>query len=442
MKLMKHQLEDAAFLASKKIAGCFSGMGSGKTLTALEAVHLVRNHVSEKVIIIGPPISLHMWAEEFETHLSAGLNGAQIIRTGKQMLDVTADAYVMSYEIATKRVEELKALGAKVLICDESHALKSWDAKRTQAILGSTRLVDHVDHAWFLTGTPETKWHDDLYPFLLAADPDGLMNRTGGDSMDRFHLRYCVTQERKFSPYQKVPTVLTVGNRNTEELNKWLFDGGLAVRRELADVRKEMPPITINRLQVELEMTPELKRELKDLKGLSPRQLVDSIEDGQMASLRRMIGVAKVKEAAKEIIDRVSSGTRPILIGCWHRDVIDALLNALEAKGINAQAIDGRTSMQHKGLFTDMFNDGRLDVLVGQISAMGVSLNMQGGSHIIVIEEDFSPAVMDQFYARCHRMGQKNHVHVDIFEDGTELGQAVSRIAQAKQREHRKVMAQ
>ncbi|MDB4725912.1 DEAD/DEAH box helicase [bacterium] len=439
-KLLPHQAEDAAFLSSKRIAGCFSGMGSGKTLTALEAVKRVaRNSIRSKVttIIIGPPISLHMWALEF-AHFVGG--DALIVKTGKCILE-PASAYVMSYEIATKRVEELKKLDAAVLICDESHALKSWGAKRTQAILGGEGLALYCDHSWFLTGTPETKWHDDLYPFLKMADIDGLEKRTGGSSVERFQLRYCVTQQRKFSPFQKVPTTLTVGNRNTEELRDWIFSG-LAVRRELEDVWKDMPPITINRLQVDLEMTPELKRELKDIKSLTPRQLIDSIEDGQMASLRRMIGVAKVKHAAKEIVSRVEAGTRPILVGCWHREVIDAVQGALWEAGLTVGAIDGRTPGDVKPLIQNQFNDGTLDVLVGQISAMGVSLNMQGGSHIIVIEEDFSPAVMDQFYARCHRMGQRNHVHVDIFEDGTELGQAVSRIATAKSKEHRKVMAQ
>ena len=40
-QLLPHQIEDAEFLASKSFAGNFSGMGSGKTLTALQAIRLV-----------------------------------------------------------------------------------------------------------------------------------------------------------------------------------------------------------------------------------------------------------------------------------------------------------------------------------------------------------------------------------------------------------------
>ena len=79
-------------------------------------------------------------------------------------------------------------------------------------------------------------------------------------------------------------------------------------------------------------------------------------------------------------------------------------------------------------------------LLVGQIGAMGVSLNLQqGGSQIVVVEEDWSPAIMDQFYARLWRFGQKKHVHVDILQDDTKLSKAVARIAGTKARAHERM---
>ena len=58
--LLTHQIEDSKFLASRAFAGCFSGMGSGKTLTALAACREVQ---ALSVLIIAPPIALDMWAE-------------------------------------------------------------------------------------------------------------------------------------------------------------------------------------------------------------------------------------------------------------------------------------------------------------------------------------------------------------------------------------------
>ena len=66
-QLLPHQIEDAKFLAERSFAGNFSGMGSGKTLTALAAVRELGwhpDHGQFGVIIVGPPISLSMWREE------------------------------------------------------------------------------------------------------------------------------------------------------------------------------------------------------------------------------------------------------------------------------------------------------------------------------------------------------------------------------------------
>ena len=441
MELLPHQIEDASFLASKPFAGNWSGMGSGKTLTALEACRQVLS-LEDRVIIVGPPISLHMWSEEVYNHLGIP---SQIVRSSKEpcvLMDLKS-VLIMSYDIATKRKEELKELGAKVLICDESHALKSTKAKRTKAILGSGGLCESVDYTWVLTGTPSTRWNDDLYPFLCRADLDGLEKRCGGTSLEKFRLRYCVTQKKTFNG-ARFPTVITVGNRNTEELNDWIFNGGLSVRRELAEVWEAMPPLTINNLTVELNADAELRQNLKEMDKLTQGQIEEGVRnnDEHISSIRRKIGVAKVKHSVSEIIDRIEAGISPILIGAWHTDVIDAIVTELQKAGISQRVIDGRTTATQKDTAQALFNAGEIDVLVGQIGAMGVSLNMQGGSHIIEVEQDWSPAIMDQFRARCHRIGQKNRVHVDSFHADTKLDKAVRRISLAKRRGHNTLMDQ
>ena len=449
-QLLPHQVEDAVFLASKQFAGCFSGMGSGKTLTALEATRLVNQRAlceaatigsapAPRTIIVGPPISLNMWFEEYEEFI--GLP-AQIIRTGKEPLQ-NVSCFIMSYEIATKRRDELKDLVANVLICDESHALKSPDAKRTKAIIGRHGICESVDHSWLLTGTPSTRWNDDLFTFMARADNEALRNKIGKVDLKRFRLRYCVTQQKKFSARQRFATEVTVGNRNTPELNDMLF-GGMAVRRELADVWKEMPPITINRLQVGLESSPDLTEILRGMAKQTVNQVRKDMAAGEehISTLRRLLGKAKVKNSAKEIISRIEAGVTPILVGCWHTEVIDKMEEVLEDAGVSCAVLDGRTPIKAKARIQAAFNAGEIDVLVGQISAMGVSLNLQGGSHIVVIEEDWSPAVMAQFYARCHRIGQANHVHVDIFTSDSKLDKAVREISANKRRGHTTLLNQ
>ena len=443
MILLPHQIEDAAFLASRAFAGCFSGMGSGKTRTALEAARLVG---ADPVVIIAPPIALRMWEREAKDHL--GLS-AQIIKTGAAKIDPRASLLIRSYEIATKRAADLKARAAlsaqPVLICDESHALKSTTAKRTKAILGSGGLVGWFAHAWLLTGTPSTRWNDDLIPFLFRAAPETMKAKLGGLSIERFQIRYTVRQQKQF-PGARFPVTMTVGSRNTEELRDILYSGAnrVAVRRELADVWAAMPPITHNRYSISLSSSPELTAALADLRSMSRAQVEEKLaaKDPALSTMRRMIGLGKVAAAAEVIAERAGDTAGAVLVGAWHTEVIDGLCAAVRAKGLRCEILDGRTSMSRKAELEAMFNAGSLDVLVGQIGAMGVSLNLQrGGNCIIVVEEDWSPAIMDQFYARLYRMGQERHVHVDTLETETKIDEAIHKISREKARHHQKLNA-
>jgi SWI/SNF-related matrix-associated actin-dependent regulator of chromatin subfamily A-like protein 1 len=436
MKLLPHQIEDAKFLASRRVAGCFNGMGTGKTLTALQAT--IEAEVL-RVVIIGPPISLRMWAQE-----AANWTGAkvQILAKGSTPIDRDPEVEILicSYEIATKRQHELMAWAREplngmrtALICDESHALKSTKAKRTKAVLGKGGMVEAFAHSWFLTGSPMTRWADDLIPFLFRAAPDQIKSKIGGLNIDRFNLRYCIVQQRKF-PGARMPVKMTVGSRNLDELGEMLAT--CATRRTLDDVWESMPALTHTRLAVEVSGVAAINRALEKMTVAQIERALAE-KDENLASMRRELGLSLIPAAVDFIADRADAEQGAILVGAWHREVIDGLVDGLRAKKLRVAQLDGRTPAAQKTELQRQFNEGELDVLVGQIAAMGVSLNLQrGGNSIVVAEEDWSPAVMDQFYARLHRMGQGKPVHVDTLYVENKLSTAVHRISSAKRRAH------
>ena len=448
--LLTHQIEDSKFLASRAFAGCFSGMGSGKTLTALAACREVQ---ALSVLIIAPPIALDMWAEEAASELGYE---TQILKSGSTKIKAGVNVLICSYQIATSRKDELYHWLAdsskSALICDESHALKSHTAKRTKAVLGSGGIASGAHHAWMLTGTPVTRWNDDLFPFLCRADMPGLKHRIGGNTIERFQLQYTIGQNRRFGGMYK-PKRVTVGNRNTDALNQWLYQGQepIAVRRELKDVWGAMQPLTVNTYTIKATRSPAYDEVVRKLDGMTMTQVVDSLaryqeqEEGEtsMPTMRRLIGLAKVEAAAEYLVERVADTQGAVLVGAWHTQVIDSMVECLQIKKLRVASLDGRTPAAKKTQLQAAFNAGDLDVLVGQIAAMGVSLNLQrGGNCIVTVEEDWSPAVMDQFYARLHRIGQEKHVHVDKLIVANKLDRAVARLASKKAAEHRKLNAQ
>lgn len=456
--LFPHQEKGASFLASSYgTKGLFFGMGTGKTITALEAVYRAS---ADRVIVIAPPIALPMWAQEADKVLNNSKHdgwGIDILKTGKSPLAELADCtlIVVSYTIAAKRAEELRdwlrygdggETGTSVLICDESHALKSATAKRTKAVLGQDGIADGAHHSWMLTGTPITRWNDDMFSFLCRADLKGLRKKTGmtkfdrgSRALERFQRAFCIRQKRQF-PGARFPTWMVVGNQRTDELAEWVYGEGHALRVDIDEVFESMPPLTTRRYAINLDMDAELKLLLEDVKRMSLAEIEQKAKakDPALATIRRRLGLAKVKAAAAEIIERIESGQN-VLVGAWHTEVIDALAHALTLKSYTAAIIDGRTSPAQKQAEQGYWNAGKTQVLVCQIAAAGVSLNLQkGGSQIICVEEDWSPSIMDQFYARLWRYGQEKHVHVDTLVSETKLDEAVGRINGAKAREHAK----
>jgi SWI/SNF-related matrix-associated actin-dependent regulator 1 of chromatin subfamily A len=438
IELFPHQKTGASFLAGEPgTAGLFFGMGTGKSLTALEAFRISD---ANRLLVIGPPISLSMWLREAQNYLNVWDNVSAILKTGTAEIKPGHRVLVVSYAIAATRKDELcdwLDSACSALICDESHALKNASAKRTKAILGKGGIADGAFYAWMLTGTPITRWNDDMYPFLCRADLDGLKRRCGGTSMEKFQLKYTIRQKRQF-PGARFPTQMVVGNRNTEDLANWVYGDELALRVDLEEVFANMPPLTQNRYEIKIDADATLKAKLKELEKASLQDIRKKLEakEPALATLRRELGLAKVKVAAEEIAERIESGQN-VLVGAWHTEVIDALEQALSSKGYTTSIIDGRENAVSKQTAQDEWNAGNIKALVCQISAAGVSLNLQhGGTQIIVVEEDWSPSIMEQFYARLWRYGQEKHVHVDTLMSGTPLDKALARISATKEREH------
>jgi SWI/SNF-related matrix-associated actin-dependent regulator 1 of chromatin subfamily A len=58
-------------------------------------------------------------------------------------------------------------------------------------------------------------------------------------------------------------------------------------------------------------------------------------------------------------------------------------------------------------------------MFVRSIHAAGVGLTLIAGSHVVYLELDWSPAIMNQAEDRCHRVGQTDSVQVQshVFKD-------------------------
>ena len=119
------------------------------------------------------------------------------------------------------------------------------------------------------------------------------------------------------------------------------------------------------------------------------------------AKLRRLV----------EIVDEAASNDRKVVVFSYFRDVLEIVAAELGAAAVGP--LTGSVSPSVRQDMVDKFTARKGPaVLVSQIQAGGVGLNIQAASVVILTEPQWKPTMEDQAIARCHRMGQVRSVDV------------------------------
>lgn len=437
------QIEDATKMAAGDL-GNFSVPGSGKTLTTIEAFR----KFGHGGLVVAPTIALTMWGEELQEQLGAT---AQVIRSNATPIDWSVDFHVTSYKLMTMKVgaalcAEYAATAdqSRAMALDEAHKAKSVDAKITHAIYGDVLhntggAYQWFDRVWPLTGTPLTRFNDDLYPMLASLWPHVLHKYNCHDYeafMESFTWRvwkaHAGANQKRYMP---------VSSTNMDIMHRILYDDIGCIRRTVVE---GLPPVRFRVQPVKLESPAWLdvtKEEHKALQLLEKADAIDQLLDSEgkgdtpIATLRRSMGLMTIKNSLEFMVDAANAG--PILVGIVHKDVSSVARQRLKMAGMRVEEINGATPWQTRDDIQARFNAGEIDVVLGQIHACGEVLNLQGASsHIIILEDDFSPSAISQFYKRVARRGQVYNCIVDFMTPLCSLGQAIVEIREKKRYAH------
>jgi len=140
-----------------------------------------------------------------------------------------------------------------------------------------------------------------------------------------------------------------------------------------------------------------------------------AVAEGNFMAMRRA-AYAVPKQSAKlgrlrELVDEAAANELKVVVFSYFRDVLAA---AREVVGPDVRGpIDGRTPAARRQELVDTFTavPGHA-VLLAQIQAGGVGLNLQAASVVIICEPQVKPTMETQAIARVQRMGQVRTVQV------------------------------
>lgn len=178
-------------------------------------------------LILCPPSLSAQWRGELIKFCEDLLEPSDICTLTTSTDRIYGKACIMPYSLLDRFVNsfsEERRFG--IVIADESHNLKSKDAKRTCLALP---LLKSAKVALCLTGTPAVNRPVELYTQLHGLLPEVFRDYDG------FTNRYCDPKPAKFGPKMDVS-----GSSNEAEL-KNLLEGMVMIRRMKSDVINNLP---------------------------------------------------------------------------------------------------------------------------------------------------------------------------------------------------------
>jgi len=451
-----YQKDGAAWLSQQSQALLADEMGLGKSAQVILACDMIG---ANDIAIVSPAAVRINWDREF-TRFSPFDRPSKVILTAKDRPGPGVN--IISYDLLAtneKMREAFKARRWDVLVIDEAHYAKERSTKRTKALYGHAKhpgLMHSAERCWRLTATPAPNNASELYTHLKSM---GIENRPYWD----FVFDFCAGFDAEYG-------FKITGHKNTEKLKAMMAPKML--RRKKDQVLKNLPPIifhnvTVERSQVDIDpyfyenfraigipafladlkrIDENLKNSLRDVFNhgypVSNNDALKVIEGaaGSVSTLRRYIGLAKVK-ACLDIIeeDMTSGAVDKIVIFAVHAQVIEAARKRFRKYGV-VTLYGGTPAIKRQANIDRFQNDPDCRVFVGQVVAAGTGITLTAAHEVAFIESSWVPAENAQAAMRCHRIGQTEKVRVRTFTCAGSVDEEVMRVVSQKTREIAKII--
>jgi superfamily II DNA or RNA helicase len=355
-------------------------MGLGKTMQSLAAMcHLAAKGATHFLVVCPASVVIN-WTREVERHtlLEARrlhLPGAKR-QAAEQEWAAEGGVAVTTFEALRTMPEDLD-VSVAMMVVDEAHYAKNPNALRTQAV---SEWAGRSRRAMFLTGTPmENKVEE--FRVLVG------------------HLRPEVAEKLD------IADETLDGTRFREQV------APVYLRRNAEDVLSELP----DRLETQ---------EWVALEGAAVRAYRKAVTEGNFMAMRRAaFDPGTVKGSLKlrrlvEIVSEAEDSGRKVVVFSYFRDVLETVIEVLAGRdGVPGLPVVGPLTgdippTDRQAMVDELTNARGPAVLVSQIQAGGVGLNIQAASVIVIAEPQLTPSIEEQAIARAHRMGQVRPVDV------------------------------
>ncbi|MEU1531956.1 DEAD/DEAH box helicase [Streptomyces fagopyri] len=352
-------------------------MGLGKTVESLAVLTHLRAKGSSHFLVVCPAAVVTNWVREVQA--KSDLRAYRLHGPGR---DDALKSWIRNGGVAVTTYDTLGWLegglpertGLACVVLDEAHYIKNPDAQRTRR---STVLIRRSERAVLLTGTPLENRIEEFRNLVGYLRPDLSINAS----------EIAPRQFRK----QVAPAYL---------------------RRNQEDVLTELP----ERFEVD-EWMPMSTADEKHYRAA----VVEGNFMGMRQAALRAGSKSEKMQRLIDIVQEAEDNERKVLVFSYFRDVLDEVAAILPGKVFGP--LTGSVPAAKRQSMVDEFSQARHGaVLVAQIVAGGVGLNIQSASVVVICEPQLKPTTEWQAIGRSHRMGQLESVQVHrlLSEEGVD----------------------
>ena len=346
-------------------------MGLGKTMQAIAAMAHLATQGKNHFVVVAPVSVMINWMREIAQH--SALTPVKLYGDYRQQIFddwlSTGGVAITTYETIS-RLKLPDEFRIDMLTVDEAHYVKNPEAIRTKALM---KFAAHSDGVVFMTGTPLENKVDEMV-FLL-----GMLNR---DVSRRIAGMLSLASAPEFR--QTVAPVY--------------------LRRVREDVLTELPD----------------KTEKEDWCIMTPAEEATykrTLQSGNAMLVRQVSwntpNLADSSKAARlqEICTEAEGDGRKIIVFSFFLNTIKKIQDMFGEKCYGP--INGSVPANRRQEIVDEFTAAPPgSVLVCQIIAGGVGLNIQSASVVVLCEPQWKPSTENQAISRVYRMGQSKNVMV------------------------------
>ena len=307
-----------------------------------------------------------------------------------------------------------------IIVADEAHALMNWSSITTKNFI--FELVGKVKpkRLWLLTATPASTGAHQYHPMFSLLQPG-----KWGKYAD-FGKKYCE---------QRLPNGEFKGFKNMIEFKREIK--GIVLKRLKKDVAPELPEISYVTKYIE---TLPIALPRDEHQQYNFEAIVDNFEatgelPDNLAKIMRLIGESKcyaVMDTYDEIIANYPKA--PVVILTWHRNVTMLLSAMFLDRGIQHGVVIGGVKEKLKFKAIDDFQEGRTNLIICNMKAGGVGINLQRATDAIFAEQTWSPIMRQQASDRIHRIGSPNKkvTYWDLISQTMDLDQIINSVVKAR----------